>query len=325
MKSQKGGKLSRFIKTGFGLCSLAMICCLLWGSAFAGVKTGYRLFDIKPSDWQSQMVFAGIRFFIAGIMALITGSAAERKLLLPAKSSLPKICIICLFQTVLQYFFYYIGLAHTTGVKAAVIVAANVFTAMLIASLIFRTEKLTARKLAGCAIGFSGIILINLNGLGGQRPDLFGDGFIFLCAVSSGVSSALMKKLSRDEDPVLLSGWQFVLGGALMWGFGAVCGGSLGRLTLSSGAVLLYLAFVSAAAYSIWSLLLKYHPVSRVSVFGLMNPVCGVIISAAVLGEGEDFGITGICALLLVCAGIYAVNSAKDGVDRHKGNDVGKV
>lgn len=87
-------------------------------------------------------------------MALAMGSGAERKILLPTKTSIPKIMIISLFQTILQYFFYYIGLAHTTGVKAAIIVGANVFIAILVSSLLYKLEKLTAVKIAGCILGF---------------------------------------------------------------------------------------------------------------------------------------------------------------------------
>jgi len=306
--TEKGGRLKSFVTSPFGLCVTALFCCMLWGSAFSGVKVGYKALSMDSSDWAGQMVFAGIRFFIAGLMAIAAGSISQRKLLLPTKSSIPKIGIISFFQTIAQYFFYYIGLAHTTGVKAAVIVAANVFAAILISALLFKMEKLTLRKITGCVIGFGGIILINIGGLGGQSFNLLGDGFIFLCTIASGFSSAFMKKLSGGEDPVMLSGYQFMFGGAVMWLFGAVCGGKIGGFTLFSAGMLIYLAFVSAAAYSLWAVLLKFNPVSKVAVYGLMNPVCGVIISAIVLDEGGAFGLKGVCALAMVCIGIYIVN-----------------
>lgn len=294
---------------------LALICSALWGSAFSGVKIGYEKFGIDASRWQDQLVFAGIRFFIAGIMALAVGSITEKKILILKKKTIPKIMIISLFQTILQYFFYYIGLAHTTGVKAAIIVAANVFMAILISSLVYRIEKLTARKIIGCVVGFAGIIVINSGGLAGSGFSFIGDGFIFLCTVASGFSSVLMKKYSGGENPVLLSGWQFCFGGVVLWAVGAVAGGNMGNITISSVAVLLYLAFVSAAAYSLWSVLLKYNPVSKIAVFGFMNPMCGVIISGIVLKESGAFGIKGLISLILVCVGIYIVN--RSGKQKH--------
>lgn len=288
---------------------LAFICSALWGSAFSGVKIGYEKFGIDSSDWSSQMIFAGVRFAIAGIMALAIGSVSARKLLLPVKKSFPKIAVISLFQTVLQYVFYYIGLAHTTGVKAAVIVAANVFMAILISSLIYKIEKLTVHKIIGCILGFAGIITLNFSGLkGGAGFNLLGDGFILISTVANGFSSVLMKKYSSDENPVMLSGWQFFFGGIVMTLIGFAFGGNIGNINVESTAVLFYLAFVSAAAYSLWSVLLKYNSVSKVAVFGFMNPICGVIISSIVLKEGNSLGVNALIALMLVCVGIFAVN-----------------
>ena len=302
-------KKERLLSRTWAVAVIAFICSALWGSAFSGVKTGYERFGTDTSDWKSQMVFAGIRFAIAGLMAIAAASITRRKVIIPSKAAFPKVMKISLFQTILQYFFYYIGLAHTTGTKAAVIVAANVFTAILISSLIYKTESLTVRKILGCIIGFSGIVLINLGGLSGSSGfSFFGDGFIFLCTIASGFSSVLMKRYSASEDPVMLSGYQFLLGGLVMWFTGAVAGGHLGTVNAGSLSILLYLSFVSAAAYSLWAVLLKYNPVSKVAVFGFMNPICGVIISAIVLGETGAFGLKGIVSLLLVCAGIYIVN-----------------
>ena len=73
--------------------------------------------------------------------------------------------------------------------------------------------------------------------------------------------------------------------------------------------LLLSMAFISAAAYTIWGMLLKYNPVSRVTVFGFMNPVFGVILSALLLGEGSQAsGPVTVLSLILVCLGIYIVN-----------------
>ena len=242
-------------------------------------------------------------------MALAFGSISAHKMLLPTRKSIPKIMIISLFQTILQYIFYYIGLAHTTGVKAAVIVAANVFMAILISSLIYKIEKLTLYKIIGCILGFSGIIIINLSGLKGRvNFSLFGDGFVLISTVANGFSSVLIKRYSASENPVMLSGWQFFFGGLVMMLIGLIFGGNIGNVNAGSVMILLYLAFVSAAAYSLWSVLLKYNPVSKVAVFGFMNPVFGVIISSILLEEKNSLGIQAFLALLFVSLGIYVVN-----------------
>lgn len=292
---------------------LALISCALWGSAFSAVKVSYRMLEIRTDAWADQLTFGGIRFAVAGLMVLLAGSAAQRKPLLPHRQTLPKICIIGFFQTVLQYFCYYIGLAHTSGVKASVLVGTNVFLAILISALLLHLETLTFRKVAGSAVGFLGIVLVHFNALNdGTGFTMIGEGMILLCTVASGFSSAFMKKLSRDENPVLLSGWQFLLGGLVLAGIGIVNGGSAGHFTAKSFWLLLYLAFISAAAYSIWAILLKHNPVSKVSVFGFLNPICGVVISAVILHESGQITPMFLISLLLVCAGIITVNSASN-------------
>ena len=93
---------------------------------------------------------------------------------------------------------------------------------------------------------------------------------------------------------------------------GGVMGGHITKVTLSGIGLLGYLALVSAVAYSLWGILLKYNPVSRVTVFGFMNPVFGVLLSALLLGETDQAsGILGLLSLLLVSVGIYVVNSGK--------------
>ena len=92
----------------------ALICTALWGSAFPCIKTGYVLFDIGSSDVAGQILFAGVRFFGAGILAILIGSVGQRQFLRPRRGSVPKILVLSLFQTSMQYVLFYIGMAHTT-------------------------------------------------------------------------------------------------------------------------------------------------------------------------------------------------------------------
>lgn len=292
------------------VCLLAMLCCFLWGSAFPCVKIGYQMFHIGSADSASQLLFAGVRFTLAGILVLLIGSMRNKRIMIPPRDALPPIFSLALVQTFLQYLFFYMGLAHTTGVKSSIIVASNVFLSILIASLLFRYEKFTAVKCIGCLIGFGGVVLINLStGSWDMHMSLTGEGAILLSAVSYSFSSVLVKKYSAQHDPVLLSGCQFFAGGILLTLCGAAFGGRLSGFTPASTALILYMAFISAAAYTVWSILLKYNPVSKVAVFGFMNPVFGVLLSALLLHEkNQAFTLTGLISLLLVCAGIAIVN-----------------
>lgn len=299
-----------FLQKSWVVALLALLCCFLWGSAFPCVKIGYELFHIASEDIASQILFAGARFTLAGLLTIAIGSMLIRKALFPAKSSWGMVINLSLAQTVIQYLLFYIGLANTSGVKASIIEASNVFFAILISSLIFHYETLGRYKLLGVILGFAGVVLINLNGGSLDSAMSFqGEGFMLLSTLSYALSSVLIKKYGQRENPVTLSGYQFVLGGLVMAAAGLMMGGRLSGFTLTSTALLIYMAMISAVAYSIWGILLKHNPVGKVAVFGFMNPVFGVILSAVFLHEqNQAFTLRGLISLLLVCAGIYLVN-----------------
>ena len=87
------------------ICLLAMVCCALWGSAFPCIKIGYRLFAIAGDDAASQIVFAGIRFILAGIINFIIGSVIIEKPLLPRKKDLPAIFALKFGRIYFQAFY----------------------------------------------------------------------------------------------------------------------------------------------------------------------------------------------------------------------------
>lgn len=301
-----------FLGTLPGLILGCLVSCGLWGSAYPCVKIGYELFGITGSDVASRLVFAGTRFTVAGIMVVVGVSIAQRRALLPAKRDLSAIGILALFQTVLQYFFFYGGLSHAAGVTSSIIGAAAYFFAILFAALIFKTENLTRKAVIGCTIGFAGVVLVNLGGSGDAAFSfaLNGEGFILLSSIAGAISTCFIAVLGRTHDSVLLSGWQFVTGGVVLLGCGLAMGGSLCPISPGPAlALILYMGFISAMAYTLWSRLLAANPVSRVSIFGFMTPVFGAAMSAVLLGETNAVNpLFALIALALVSAGIVIVN-----------------
>lgn len=306
-------KQSKKLTNSFIVCILACFCCILWGSAFPSIKLGYDYFEIPSQAVGSQLLFAGIRFTLAGILTIMIGSILSKKLLVPKKTNIKYIIRLSLVQTVAQYVFFYIGLSHTTGVKSSIITSSNVFLALLIPSLVLKKEKLTLEKIIGCIIGFAGVVLINVSGSSvDMSMSLTGEGFIFLSALSYACSSVLIKDYSKKEVPVILSGYQFTIGGLIMIICGFLAKGNISTISLSGILILFHLSLVSAIAYTIWAILLKYNPVGKVAVYGFMTPICGVILSAVLLKESSQaFGFIGFISLLLVSIGIYVVNKSK--------------
>ena len=219
------------------------------------------------------------------------------------------------FQTIIQYIFFYIGLSYTSGVKGTVASGSAAFFAVLIASLIFKQEKLTLKKILACAVGFLGIIVINLDGLTFTNDllDLLGVGLVLLSTVAYSISSVLMKKYSAHEDPVTISGYQFIIGGLFMIAVGLILGGKI-TITGIDGAVnLLYLSLLSAIAYAVWGILFKHNPVSRVTVFSFATPVFGVLLTMLILpDESSKINLLNLAiTLVLISTGILLLNYRK--------------
>ena len=132
---------------------------------------------------------------------------------------------------------------------------------------------------------------------------------MIMAALFYSLANCSIKIFSKYENTVVLSGYQFLLGGIILAVIGLCRGGSLHFNDPWCFPILLYLGFVSAGAFTVWGILLSHNPVSRVSIFGFMNPVIGVFLSALLLGESnEAFSVTGLLALALVALGILVVN-----------------
>lgn len=291
--------------------ALAILCNMLWGSAIPSINLGYRLFQIPSGETASQILFAGCRFFLAGAMTILFTSVPRKTLVRVKKENLRMVLILGMTQTVTQYVLFYIGVARTASVNGAIIQGLNAFVAILIACYIFRTERMNRLKWIGGAAGVLGVIVMNLGGSVGGGVHLMGEGFLLLSMIVSACSAGLIKVFSQKEDPVALSGWQFMLGGAIMAVAGFLLGGRLMPTGAGSAAILVYLAGVSAVAYTLWGVLLKYNPVSRIAPFMFLQPIFGVALSLLLYG-GETGDLPKYAlALALVCLSILIVGKGQ--------------
>ncbi|MCD8372584.1 MAG: DMT family transporter [Clostridia bacterium] len=287
----------------------ALICCMLWGSAFPCVKIGYTLFNVDTSSYASLILFAGVRFTLAGVLVIAFGSLSQKKFLVPKKENIWRVGVVALFQTALQYTFFYIGLSNLTGVKSSILNGLGVFFTIIAACFLFRTEKFNLIKLAGCVLGFGGVVIMNLDGFS-LDMSLTGEGFIIFSGLSSAIAAGFVKIFSKKENTTALCGWQFFCGGLLLVIIGLSLGGRISAAKPTSFLMLFYLAFLSACAFTLQGYLLKYNPVSRIAVFKSTNPLFGAVFSAIILGESEQLlSFTTLIALALVCGGIFIINT----------------
>ena len=287
----------------FGVASL---CCLLWGSAYPAIKNGYALFNIAADDIPSKLVFAGYRFLFAGLVLLVIAAIGRKTLRLDLRT-MGQVSLLGLSQTSLQYVFFYTGLAYATGVKSSIMNATGTFFSVLLAHYIYKNDRLSFNKALGCIVGFLGVMVVNFSaGLLSFDFTLLGEGFIVIAAFVLSAASIYGKKVSQQVDSVVLTGYQLAIGGLALLLIGFAAGGTLTGFTVKSTALLMYLVVLSSAAFSFWTVLLKYNRVSMVAVFNFMIPVFGTLLSALFLDERILEWKNGV-ALLLVCGGIWLV------------------
>lgn len=301
MKEQKTGVFRR-------LYMPAVLCTVLWGSAAPCIKKGYELFDIASDAPFSQLYFAGWRFALAGLLVLLVARIKGHRIV-PMRSEWKPIFWISLFQSMIQYVCYYIGLSGTTGTKGAVLSGTQTFFALICAHLFLQNDKMNRQKVIGCLCGFAGVLVLGLGGLNGFN--LHGDGLVLLSAVSAGAGALVSRIYTPGRDPMLLTGWQLLLGGIFLLAVGLAGGGRLGAVTPVGILLLAYMVVLSAAAFTIWTALLGKFPVGKVSLFCFLIPVFGALISAIVLGE-QILTLRNLSALALVSGGIAIANYVRE-------------
>lgn len=289
----------------------AAFCCLLWGSAYPVIKSGYEIFQIAADDIPSKIVFAGYRFLFAGLLLLLLAIAQRKPIGRLSSRQFGQLTLLGVTQTSLQYIFFYIGLAFTTGVKGSIMNATGTFFSVLLAHFIYQNDKLSYNKTLGCILGFTGVMVVNFNsGLLDFSFTLAGDGSIVMAAFILSAATLYGKRLSQTVDPTVMTGYQLGIGGLVLVIGGYVFGGTLAVHGLASVAILGYLTLLSSVAFALWSILLKYNRVGMIAPFNFLIPVSGAVLSAIFLGENILEWKYAI-ALLLVCSGIWWVNKVK--------------
>jgi len=297
--------MDKFLSKSHVMCLLALFCCALWGSAFPCIKIGYDWLEITTVG--GQILFAGYRFFMAGIATFAVGCIIEKRILNIKRESIPHICGIGFLQTTVEYFFFYIGMSNITGTQGSIINGSSTFFAIVLAHFIINDERLTWKKSLGCLIGFAGVILVNINGFTSGDISFMGEGMMLISTAAYGMSSTLVKLISHRGSPMAITAFQLMFGGFLLIVIGFTFGGHIDGFDLKSTLLMAYMVFISAAAFSIWTALLKYNPVGKVTIFGFCIPVFGVMMSGIFLGE-NIFALRNVLALACVCIGIIIVN-----------------
>ena len=302
-------KLDAFFSIPAAAVLMAVVCNVLWGSAFPFIKMGYRLFAIDSNDTASILCFAGVRFMLSAALVWLAGLALNRRPVpMPRGKTLASACGLGLWQTAAQYFFYYSAVALLTGAMGSILNCTHSFMGVILAHFLYGDkDRMTPRKALGCALGFGGVLVATLGNHGGGSA--WGMVYMLLATAIFALAGPWNKAVTQHADSFAVSVLNLGVGGLTLAILGFTMGGSLHPQSAAGIPVLLFLAFISGAGYVIWAILMKNNPVSRIAVFGLIIPVMTVLLSAVLNGE-PLFEWNYLAALALVCVGIYLVNRA---------------
>lgn len=287
----------------------ALTAAIVWGWAYPLIKLGFEEFQITPAMSGSKMLFAGIRFFLSGLIILAMARRLNRNFEIRKNTDWWFILLFSLFNTTLHYTFFYFGLSHSEGSRAAILNSLSTFSVVILACIFFKSDKMTMRKVSGCVVGFAGILSLNLGGSESGQFTWLGDGMIIGNALCGAAASLMTRGLSKRMDVFVGTGYGLAIGGALLILPALAMGGTLPQVSALGLLYLLLLIGISTIGFSLYNKLLSCNPVGKVAIYNSLIPVVGAVTSCLCLAE--PFYWKYVLAGTLSALGIYIINKGK--------------
>lgn len=291
----------------FYVICFALIAMFVWGCAYPFIKLGMIEWNIANDDAGGKMLFAGIRFFTAGLFTLMIAKGKGQKIKITDQSSYFPLFLFALTNTALHYYFFYAGLAYCEGGKASIINSFSPFLLIFLATVIFK-EKMTWNKWIGCILGLAGILIVNYGtSMSGFRWN--GEGMILMNCICSAIGGILTRVVTKKVPPITATGYSLSLGGLMLVICGSLVGGKLDTVTGKGILLLLGLIAISMIGFILYNQLICYNPISEIAIFNALIPVFGTMMSCIMLGE--KFGKNHLFGLICTSLGIYILHHQK--------------
>lgn len=285
---------------------LAIFSCWLWSTAFVGVKIGLQ--------YQTPFQFAGIRFFISGMLIFIyvgKPKAYFAELIAHWKFIIP----LAFVQVFMQYSLFYSGLDLVPSALAAMIVGSSPIFIAIVAHFSFHNDKMNLLKTLSIMIGVAGIAIITLGRTKIEMRgewELLGIGLLLFNNLATGYSNVMVSKYSKALSPEVMSSASLAIGGLSLFLVSIPKEGlNMGPFPVTYYIALAWLSFLSAAAFTIWNTLLKRPgvKVSNLNVWKFLIPVSGAIFSWILIADEKPdwFSILGMA---VITVSLFTLNFA---------------
>jgi drug/metabolite transporter (DMT)-like permease len=274
----------------------AIIACLLWSTAYAGIKLGLQ--------YDTPLHFAGIRFIISGLLILpfTVKPSSYFKLI---RDNRKVVFSVMVLQTLINYSLFYMGLNLVPGALGAVIVGSQPLVTAVVAAMMHEEEKLTKNKIVTIIFGISGVILISAGRQAfriGTALEFLGVILILAANIATATSNVIVSLKSKGMNPLVISSFSLGIGGLILYLVSIpVEGYEQVHRPMVYWFDLAWLSFMSAFAFSLWYKLLQRPgvKVSELNLWKFIIPVVGAVLSW-LLVPGEKPEWLTICGMIII-------------------------
>ncbi len=299
-------ELSPGVRSPLTSTFLAIFACLLWSTAFVGIKIGLR--------YSAPFSFAGQRFMLAGL--LLVPFWWRQGVLMEVRKNLPLVLKVSFCQTFVLYGLFYLGISMVSGALAAIIIGASPLITAVLAHFCMENEPMSAPKLFSLALGVVGVALVSVSRQPWSSPEgvrvIGGIVLLLLSTIASGFGNVLVAQEKVRIDPVMLNSLQICIGGFFLFLVSLPLEGvPQFSLPMAYYGALIWLAVLSAVAFSLWFVLLKDPAVSvsRLNLWKFIIPVCGALLSWMLL-PGESPQSASVLGMIIIAVAIVAYSLA---------------
>ena len=266
----------------------------LWGGSFPLIRIA--------SPALGPLGLAGIRCALAAIvLALLMRMLRERW---PPRAAWPGFALLGLLTVVVPFILYNVaGLVLPAGYSAVLNATAPLFGILGAAAL--REERLTARRLTGCALGFAGVaLLVQLGPVAVSTQVVLAALACTMAAASYGVGAIFMKRATMKHHPLPASAAIIVAAALILL---VPTGLSVPSMKPTPGALMAVAVLgtvTSGFMYWISMRLMREIPASAATSSAFMIPLFGVTWGGLFLGEPVTAGMLPGCLLVLAATAL---------------------
>lgn len=285
---------------------LYALICLIWGSTWLVIKIG--LVGVPP------FLGAGLRFALASavLFALI---AARRTRIALDRNGWIAVLSCGLLSFTLSYACVYWSEQYISSGLAAILYCLMPLVTALLSRFWTRSEKLSARKIAGILIAMAGTAVLFWPSEAVAREQILGMAAALVSVLAAAVNLVSVKKYGKDTDVFVMNALGMTLGAVLLLGLSAALeSGAAVAWSRANVLAIVYLALAgSVTAFLSYYSLVKVMDATRLSLITLIFPVVAVLLGWGILHEALPAGTWGGMAAVLLGVAVAIIPGPRRG------------